>query len=181
MESLPNELLEYVFNQVCDLDSLSKTSVRFRNITRSLQKHYFNIHVRKFALVLNDIKSIKHEIIKNESTLLNGNNLTKYSFCYGANIERRNSNTVFKFYINTSKKINLNNFNHCGVINMMKKSNNGWVNEPHNVYMRDQSDLFDVSICIQEYNNTYSMILTENPPRNRFYLTNQIISPNLPV
>jgi hypothetical protein len=151
---------------VCDLDNLSKTSVEFRDIARSLRKHYLNNHVKKFAPVLADIKSINHEIIGDKSTLLNGHNLTEYYSYYDIGMVIRHSNSVFKFCIDASKKINLKNFNHNGIINMMKMSNNNWINEPHNIYVRDQSELTTVHtiIYIQEYNGVYSMILTETPP-----------------
>ena len=166
MNTLPNELIENIFDHVCDLDNLSKTSVEFRNIARSLRKHQFIIHAKKFAPVLADIKSIVYYILGNESTLFNGNNLTNYDFSYGPPDGRRYSNSVFKFYINTNKKIKLDNFSYYGIINRMKMNSNGWVNEPHNVHKRNQFESINAHTItyIEEYNGVYSMTIVESPP-----------------
>lgn len=166
MDTLPNELIERIFDQVCDLDSLSKTSTGFRDIAKSLRKHQFIIHAKKFAPVLADINSISHEIIGNESTLLNGNNSVTYGFGYTPIDDRGHSNKVYKFYVSTSKKIKLDNFNYNGIINRMRLVNNNWINEPHNSYKRNQFESANAHTItyMEEYNNVYSLTMVEIPP-----------------
>ena len=106
METLPNEIIGYIFDYIHDFDNLLRTSHRFKDIINSQRKYHLCAHATKFTPTIAEINSINHEITSpSESTLHIGEHVIKYRFTYrSTGNEIQPSNDTFCNHIKTSKK-----------------------------------------------------------------------------